>query len=213
VVYELQSRPTGAVTNPVGELRRSLGLGFRKQGATLRRFQRYVAASRLEGPLTQDMALAFSLASSGTGNGRECRYGVIRRFSEYLAIFDPRTQRLEPRVLPRSRAIPPPRILSGAELAALISACARITPDRPYRGRTLAMAIGLLASTGLRSGEALRFDRADVDLSTGVLHVRKTEVPQGSPGPGPSDHAGRAAKVCALTRHHLSSTEVSSLFS
>jgi integrase len=157
------------------ELRRSLGLGFRKQGATLRRFQRYVAASRLEGPLTQDMALAFSLASSGTANGRECRYGVIRRFSEYLAIFDPRTQRLEPRVLPRSRAIPPPRILSGAELAAVISACARITPDRPYRGRTLAMVIGLLASTGLRSGEALRFDRADVDLSTGVLHIRKTK--------------------------------------
>jgi len=106
------------------------------------------------------MALAFSLASGGTTNGRECRYGVTRRFSEYLAIFDPRTQRLETSRASAIAAIPPPRILSGAELAALISACARITPDRPYRGRTLAMAIGLLASTGLRRAKRLRFDRA-----------------------------------------------------
>ena len=35
--------------------------------------------------------------------------------------------------------------------------------------------VGLLASTGLRSGEALRLDRADVDLTGGILHVRKTK--------------------------------------
>ena len=35
--------------------------------------------------------------------------------------------------------------------------------------------VGLLASTGLRSGEALRLDRADVDLASGVLHIRKTK--------------------------------------
>jgi integrase len=33
----------------------------------------------------------------------------------------------------------------------------------------------LLASTGLRSGEALRLDRADVDLVSGVLTIRKTK--------------------------------------
>ena len=37
------------------------------------------------------------------------------------------------------------------------------------------MLVGLLASTGLRSGEALRLDRADVDLVGGVLHIRKTK--------------------------------------
>jgi site-specific recombinase XerD len=39
----------------------------------------------------------------------------------------------------------------------------------------LTMIVGLLASTGLRSGEALRLDRADVDLADGVLHIRKTK--------------------------------------
>jgi integrase len=157
------------------QLRRSLGYTFRKQAATLRRFHRYVQTRRLEGPLTQKMALAFVLASGGTANGRECRYGVLRRFSEYLALYDRRTEQFRSRVLPRSRAIPPPRIVSDAELASLFAACTRITPKRPHRGRTLATLIGLLASTGLRSGEALRLDRADVDLATGVLHIRKTK--------------------------------------
>ena len=35
--------------------------------------------------------------------------------------------------------------------------------------------IGLLASTGLRVGEALRLDRGDVDWSDGVLHVRRSK--------------------------------------
>ena len=36
---------------------------------------------------------------------------LLRRFAEYLAIYDPQTAMLDPRALPRSRAIPPPRIL------------------------------------------------------------------------------------------------------
>ena len=35
--------------------------------------------------------------------------------------------------------------------------------------------IGLLASTGLRSGEARCLDRSDVDLQLGVLQIRKTK--------------------------------------
>jgi integrase len=54
--------------------------------------------------------------------------------------------------------------------------CEHADIDRPaVSGRTLATLIGLLASTGLRSGEALRLDRADVDLSTGVLQILKTK--------------------------------------
>jgi integrase len=37
------------------------------------------------------------------------------------------------------------------------------------------MLVGLLASTGLRSGEALLLNRADVNLINGVLHIRKTK--------------------------------------
>jgi len=40
---------------------------------------------------------------------------------------------------------------------------------------SLTMLVGLLASTGLRSGEARRLDRTDVDLDNGILHIRKTK--------------------------------------
>lgn len=156
-------------------LRRSLGYAFHKQAAILRALPRYVAAEELDGPLTRDMALGFVFSWEGTANGRAIRHGVLRRFCDYLAIYDARTEALDPRALPRSRAIPPPRILSDAELGSLMSACRRVSPGYPERGVVLTMLVGLLASTGLRSGEALRLDRADVDLAGGVLHIRKTK--------------------------------------
>ncbi|MDF3156696.1 tyrosine-type recombinase/integrase [Mesorhizobium sp. XAP10] len=157
------------------ELRHSLGYPFSKQAGTLRAFVRYVGRAQLDAPATRTMALDFVLSFSGAANSRAIRHGVLRRFYEYLAVYDARTEGLERRAFPRSRAIPPPRILSEAELTSLIDACARISPSIPLRGRTMATLIGLLASSGLRSGEVVGLDRSDVDLTNGVLLVRKTK--------------------------------------
>jgi integrase len=157
------------------QLRLSFGCIFRKQAGTLRAFLRYVENGGHDGPLTQDLALAFVVASGGTANGRACRYGVLRRFAEYLTVYDPHTETLDPRALPWSRAVPPPRILNEEELVRFMSATRGISPRHRLRGRTLGALVGLLASTGLRSGEALRLDRADVDLVEGVLQVRRTK--------------------------------------
>lgn len=115
------------------------------------------------------------MASGLTANGRAVLYAVIRRFAEYYAAFDPRTESFDRRVLPRSRAVPPSRILSEEELRSVMAASERISVEHPLRARTLTTVIGLLASTGLRSGEALRLDRADVGLTNGVLQIRKTK--------------------------------------
>jgi integrase len=157
------------------QLRRTLGYAFKKQAGTLRALVRFVEAEDLDGPLTKDMALNFVLSFEGAANGRAIRHGVLRRFCEYLAVFDARTEALDPRSLPRNRAIPPPRILSDEDLALLIEACRCLSPTIHHRGQTLVTLVGLLASTGLRSGEALHLDRADVDLASGVLHIKKTK--------------------------------------
>jgi integrase len=157
------------------ELRRSLGYAFNKQAGTLRAFVRHVERSQLDAPATRTMALNFVLSFCGAANSRAVRHGVLRRFYEYLAVYDPRTETLERKAFPRSRAIPPPRILSEAELASLIDACSFISPRIPFRGRMMATLIGLLASTGLRSGEVVRLDRGDVDLTRGVVLIRKTK--------------------------------------
>jgi integrase len=106
---------------------------------------------------------------------RAVPYGVIRRFAEYLAVFDSRTERLVPRALLRARGIPAPRILDDGELARLLAAARGGSPRHPLRGLTLSTIMGLLASTGLRSGEAFRLDRADVDLERGHLQIRLTK--------------------------------------
>jgi integrase len=157
------------------ELRRSLGYSFKPQAGILHALARYVESKQLDGPFTRDMALNFVLSIEGAANGRAVRHGVLRRFCEYLAVYDARTEALDPRALPRSRVIPPPRILSDGELASLMAACSRLSPTAPHRGRTLTMLVGLLASTGLRSGEGIRLDRADVDLVSGVLEIRKSK--------------------------------------
>ena len=157
------------------DLQHSLGYQFRKQAASLHAFLRYVRSTHARGPLSQALALDFIMASDLSPDGRAIRYAVIRRFAEYHAVFDPRTESLDRRALPRTRAMPPPRILSEEELRSLMAASQRIATGHPLRGRTLATVIGLLASTGLRSGEALRLDRSDVDLANGVLQIRKTK--------------------------------------
>ncbi|MDY0282011.1 MAG: tyrosine-type recombinase/integrase [Salinivirgaceae bacterium] len=156
-------------------LQRSLGYQFRKQAASLRAFVRYVQSSDASGPLSQALAVDFVMTGDLTPNGRAVCYGVIRRFAQYYAAFDLCTESFDCIALPRSRAVPPPRILSEEELHSLMAASMRISTAQPLRGRTVATVIGLLASTGLRSGEALRLDRSDVDVSTGVLQIRKTK--------------------------------------
>jgi integrase len=122
--------------------------------------------------LSQALALDFGVATSRPS--RALCYAVIRRFAVYHAAFD----------LAASRSIDALCLApchstaadsSDEDLRSLMAASQQISVRHPLRGRTLATVIGLLASTGLRSGEALRLDRSDVDLANGVLQIRKTK--------------------------------------
>ncbi|WP_292408862.1 hypothetical protein [Mesorhizobium sp.] len=70
------------------ELRHSLGYAFSKQAGTLRAFVRYVGRAQLDAPATRTMALDFVPSFSGAVNSRAIRHGVLRRFYEYLAVYD-----------------------------------------------------------------------------------------------------------------------------
>ncbi|MFQ3453262.1 tyrosine-type recombinase/integrase [Bradyrhizobium sp. UFLA01-814] len=61
--------------------------------------------------------------------------------------------------------------------------------DPPLKGRTMTTLIGLLASTGLRSGEVVRLDRGDVDLTKAVVLVRKTTFRKDRMVPMPTTQA------------------------
>ena len=52
---------------------------------------------------------------------------------------------------------------------------ARVVIPQPLRSATYQTLIGLLATTGLRVGEALRLDRGDLDRAEGVLRIRESK--------------------------------------
>src|SRR5688500_10074547 len=81
-------------------LQRSLGYQFRKQAALLHAFLHYVRSTHARGPLTQALALDFVMSGDRTPNGRAICYAIIRRFAQYYAAFDVRTESLDPRALP-----------------------------------------------------------------------------------------------------------------
>jgi hypothetical protein len=90
-------------------LQHALGYQFHKQAASLRHFCGYVHGIDSSGPLSQPLAVDFVMPSDLTFNGGAIRYGVIRRFSQYYAAFDPHTGSFDRRALPRSRNSATPR--------------------------------------------------------------------------------------------------------
>jgi len=98
------------------------------------------------------------------------RLGMVRGFARYVSTIDPQTEVPPADLLPARRPRVPPYLYSRAEIAALMDAAGALTPR--LRAATLQTLIGLIAACGLRSGEALDLDQADVDLHDGALHVR-----------------------------------------
>jgi integrase len=97
---------------------------------------------------------------------------VVRGFAGWLQAADPATE------LPPTGWLPPrrrtsPYLYSAADIAALMSAARRAR--WPLSAATYEALIGLLAVTGMRVGEAIRLDRADVSFPDGLITVRESK--------------------------------------
>ena len=99
---------------------------------------------------------------------------VLRQFCRYLAHFDPRTCVVHRSFLPR-RTRPAPYIYSRKEVQQIMAAARRIGPRGSLRPHVISNLVGLLYTTGLRIGEAMKLTLADVDLKRCVLLIRETK--------------------------------------
>ncbi|MCP5070850.1 MAG: tyrosine-type recombinase/integrase [bacterium] len=151
-------------------VRRSLGYKLKLQGKSLSDFVACVEHS--DNPfITTSIALAWATQPAGaTPNTWSARLGVVRRFAEYVRTIDPRTEIPSPELLPSCKARSTPYLYSDADVRALMRA-ARVLRG-PLRPSTYATLFGLLATTGMRVGEAIALDRADLDLREGLLVIR-----------------------------------------
>jgi integrase/recombinase XerD len=150
-------------------IRRGLGFELREEGRLLDGFVEFLERAGAE-RITTELALAWATSTPAHPHWHRRRLGLVRGLARYVATLDPATEVPSGDLLPAHRPRVPPYIYSPAEIRALIAAAGELRPPlRALRHQTL---IGLLASTGLRPGEALALDRRDVDLRHGALHVR-----------------------------------------
>jgi integrase/recombinase XerD len=98
------------------------------------------------------------------------RLTAARGFARYLQAFDPSTEVPPAGMIyaPVTRRAPYP--FSDADITALLQAAGQLTP--PLRRATYQTLIGLLVVTGMRVGEAIALDTADVDMVEGLIVVR-----------------------------------------
>jgi integrase/recombinase XerD len=156
-------------------LRRSLGHDLSDAARLLPRFVNFLEGIGADF-VSIDAALAWAQqpeASPGTTVWPR-RIMAVRGFARYLAGLDPRTQVPPVGLVPMRRRWRSPFIYSEADVLALMAECRRSIPS-PFRAFTYETLFGLLAVTGLRVGETLRLDRGDLDLSDGILVIRRSK--------------------------------------
>jgi integrase len=99
---------------------------------------------------------------------------AARGFARYLAGIDETTE-VPPLGLVASRQRwRRPFIFTPADIDRAMSQ-ARTVIESPLRAATYETVIGLLASTGLRIGEAIKLDRSDIDWDEGMLLIRESK--------------------------------------
>jgi integrase/recombinase XerD len=156
-------------------LRRLLGHQLADAARLLPRFVSYLEAHEMEFVTVQttvDWSLEPAATSRTTVWGR--RFMVARGFARYLSGIDPRTEIPPAGLIPIRRQWRPPFIYAEDDIVALMDEAGRSIPQ-PLRAATYRTLIGLLASTGVRVGEALRLDRGDIDWADGVLLIRRSK--------------------------------------
>jgi integrase/recombinase XerD len=153
-------------------VRRSLGYKLARPEKLLGQFITYLD-SRGVATVTTDHALAWAMLPGGDANWHAYRLAVVRGFAAYLHTIDPAAEVPAAGLIPSRPRRATPYLYSGAEITALIAAAASLR--FPLRTATYQTLIGLLAVTGMRVGEAISLDRADLDLDGGVITVRASK--------------------------------------
>lgn len=105
---------------------------------------------------------------------RARRMTIARGFARHMAGIDPQTQVPPLGLIPYRKRWRPPYIYTNREIQDLMSGTAQLIAS-PQRAVTYATLIGLLATTGMRVGEALRLQAHDADLVDGVITIRASK--------------------------------------
>jgi integrase/recombinase XerD len=156
----------------------ALGFHMRAERTLLRDFIGFIEARGEAGPIRAQLAVEWACALSarrGPGGAAQ-RLSMARGFLTYLRAILPETE-VPDHTLVASFRRPKPYLLTPDQISALIQDAQNMGPRGALRPHTLSTLLGLLASTGLRVGEARRLMITDVWLEhePPCLHIRETK--------------------------------------
>lgn len=193
------------------ELRRALGFQMRIEGRLLQDFATFLQGRTLAEPLIAQAAIDWA-CSRGGSEWQAKRLSIARCFLVHLRAHFPDVEVPPPGIIP-SGARPTPYIYSEAQILALMNEAQALKPAGSLRPQTYAALIGLLASCGLRPGEAVRLRRADVELDSQPprLVVRETKFRKSRLVPIDASTA-EALRSYATTRKQLGFDDLSPSF-
>ena len=155
------------------DVRRTLGFKLVRTEPWLNSFVDYTQ-QQLAPFVTTTVALAWAtLPKNGSPANWAKRLSAVRGFSKHLHASDPRHEVPGAELIPYRQTRKPPYIYSDEDVAALLLAAQGLA--YPLMAATYTTLFGLLAVTGMRIGEALALDRADVDWNEAVLILRNTK--------------------------------------
>jgi integrase/recombinase XerD len=153
-------------------VRRSLGFKLARDGLLLQQFAEFCERAGAQ-QVTSELALAWVTSPPGASpSWLGMRLSVVRGFTRWLQASDPSAE------VPPTGWLPPrrrssPYLYSEADITALMAAARRAR--WPLSAATYETLIGLLAVTGMRAGEAIRLNRADVSLDDGLLTISESK--------------------------------------
>jgi integrase/recombinase XerD len=150
-------------------VRRALGYKLVEQGRLLFDFVAYLDTASAR-RVTTELAVAWATQPTGCSPVRWAqRLAMVRGFARHLKAVDPDTEIPPLGVLPyRCRRVAP-YLYSDADVEALMTAARGLRS--PQRAATYETMVGLLAVTGMRSGEAIRLDRDHIDWDEAVVTI------------------------------------------
>jgi len=156
--------------------KRSVGFQLKTEGRELLRFARYADAVGHCGPITTELILGWAHEAAAHSRLYQARrVEMARTFAKFEAAFEPATQIPLRRVLGPAHQRIEPYLYTDQQVINLVAAALRLQPVNGLRPRTYATLIGLIASTGIRVGEACRLQRDDFRFEQRTLRIRNTK--------------------------------------
>lgn len=140
----------------------------------LRRFVARLGAADLSASSFERWCKVQRHLSPNTRYGRQL---LVRKLCLFRQRSEPGCFVPDPSAFARPQPHPPPVIITPGQVARLLRAADELEPSRysPLRPAMMRIAIVLLYTAGLRRGEVVRLQLADVDAQHGVLHIRQSK--------------------------------------